>query len=86
MPIATLKFKLPEEQAEFDTAIKALDYKVALWDVSQDIFRAARKHGYSDTVIQAALESCGEDGVKLISLLENHFYMILSEYDIDLRD
>jgi hypothetical protein len=52
MPVATLRFKLPEEQGEFDTAQKAGSIAAALFDVGQNVFRPARKHGYPEADIQ----------------------------------
>lgn len=44
MPKATLTFLLPEEQAEFDTAARAQDYKSCIWDIDQ-YCRGVIKHG-----------------------------------------
>lgn len=81
---ATLKFNLPEEQEEFKDAQKAPDYKGALWEVSQEIFRPARKHGYPDSEIQSLLDTCGEKGSELVSKLEALFYTILEDREITL--
>lgn len=52
----TLEFDLPEEQEEL--AIKQNVYKMhaAFWDIGNDLFRPARKHGYSDTRLQSLIE------------------------------
>lgn len=96
---ATLSFNLPEEQEEFQTAANAAKYKAALWEISQRIFRPARKHGYADARIQALLDITDsvkvpsmdgytEDeigaGTELVSLLEKLFYEILNEEGIEL--
>lgn len=52
MPKATLTFNLPEESSEFQTAVKAGSMASALWEIKQDLFRPARKHGYMDGEIQ----------------------------------
>lgn len=44
MPIITLKFKLPEEQGEYDCVLNASNYYGALWDLYQ-FLRADSKHG-----------------------------------------
>ena len=44
MPIAILKFTLPEEDVEFRTATQGRDAKVALWDIDQHC-RSLLKHG-----------------------------------------
>lgn len=51
MPIVTLKFNLPEEREECDNAMQAGKYSGFLWDVENEVFRPARKHGYPDTAI-----------------------------------
>lgn len=97
MPKATLTFTLPEEQNEFETATKAGDFHSALWEISQEIFRPARKHGYPDQRIEQLVDVLNKTevqahdcdmlvggGTELISLLEKKFYDILSERNIDL--
>lgn len=53
---ATLSFNLPEEQEEFQAAANAGKYRAALWEISQRVFRPARKHGYSVGPIQELLD------------------------------
>jgi hypothetical protein len=53
---ATLTFDLPEEQEEFDLASNAGRYRTSLWEVSQEIFRPARKHGYRQGEIATLLD------------------------------
>lgn len=93
MSKASLHFNLPEEREEFETAVKAGDYKLALWEISQEIFRPARKHGYADQKIQKLLLDIDHNadisseygkGTELISLLEERFYEILRERGIEL--
>lgn len=79
MPSATLRFKLPEEREEFDTAVRAGAMATAIWETGQEVFRPARKHGYSDPTIAALLEKCGDFGTELVSALEQKFYEILRE-------
>ena len=43
MPVAILKFKLPEEQGEFDLALKAGEMSSQLWDIS-NVMREYRKY------------------------------------------
>lgn len=96
---ATLSFNLPEEKDEFDTAVNAGKYKAALWEISQRVFRPARKHGYADARIQSILDRANtmsapsmdgytEDvvdlGTELIGQLEKLFYEILQEEGIEL--
>lgn len=44
MPIATLKFTLPDEEGEFKTAQQGRDAKIVLWEIDQHC-RALLKHG-----------------------------------------
>lgn len=90
---ATLEFNLPEEQEEFETTVKASDYKLALWDIAQEVFRPARKHGYADVKIQKLIDTIDAcvstvmengQGTDLIGLLEEKFYEILRERGIEL--
>lgn len=83
MPTATLKFSLPEEQQDFKLAMQAGAQHSALWAISQEVFRPARKHGYSQQHIAALLDKLGEDGTLLIAHLEREFFDILKTYDIN---
>jgi hypothetical protein len=44
MPHATLRFRLPDEQAEFDAARQGSEAKSALWEIDQ-YCRSVCKHG-----------------------------------------
>lgn len=44
MPVVTLRYRLPDEQAEFDAARLGNRMQVALWDIDQRC-RALLKHG-----------------------------------------
>lgn len=48
MPIATLKFNLPEEASEFETAVKAHDWKYTVWDFNQWLREQLKYHEASD--------------------------------------
>ena len=52
----TLEFNLPEEQEEFDRTQQAGKMHAAFWDIGNDLFRPARKHGYSESHIQGLIE------------------------------
>ena len=52
----TLTFNLPEERDEFETAVNADNYRLALFEISQKVFRPARKHGYPVGLIQELLD------------------------------
>jgi len=51
-----LEFDLPMEQEEFEQASSAGKLSAALFDVRQQVFRPARKHGYSRADIQQLVE------------------------------
>jgi hypothetical protein len=44
MPTVTLRYRLPEEQAEFDAARQGQAAKAILWDIDQHC-RSLLKHG-----------------------------------------
>lgn len=44
MPIATLRYTLPDEQAEFDAARTGAEARLVLWDIDQRC-RSLIKHG-----------------------------------------
>lgn len=44
MPHALLRFRLPEEQSEFDAAIQGRAAKSTLWDIDREC-RSLLKHG-----------------------------------------
>lgn len=50
MPVAILKYKLPEETEEFELAQKAGSYSHVLWQLSQEFFRANIKYGLQKEV------------------------------------
>lgn len=81
MPKVTFEFSLPEDQEEFNIASKYSDYYCALWDIANELFRPARKHGY--TGHRSDLLNSDESS-KVIKELENRFYQILDSKGIDL--
>jgi len=52
----TIEFDLPEDREDLDLALKAGALYSSLWDVSQKVFRPARKHGYSNPQLQKLLD------------------------------
>lgn len=80
----TLRFTLPEEQAELTCAQKGTDYHLAMVDMANLIFRPARKHGYTDQKIQALIDKIGDDAYELVGLLEDKFYWIVQEFGLKL--
>lgn len=45
---AILEFNLPEEQEEYHITQQAFKMHTAFWNIGNDLFRPARKHGYPD--------------------------------------
>lgn len=86
MPIATLRFTLPEEQSEFDLATRASSMAIAIEAIGNELFRPARKHGYSDPKIVELMEKCGEHAEDLVGELERRYYEILEEYNARVRE
>lgn len=89
MPTVTLTFNLPEEQEEFDLAIHGSDAATALEQVRSEIFRPARKHGYSEERIRKFIDRINmqfpEGGVaeEFIGLLEDRFTEIMQYHDLN---
>ena len=55
MPEAMLKFKLPAEQVEFQSAIKAMEYREALWSFYEKL-RSHIKYDINTSEQQSLLE------------------------------
>jgi hypothetical protein len=73
MPIAILKYNLPEEQAEFNQACNAGKLVGALWNFSQNTLRQYRKHGHEFKTIEDTIEK-----------IESEFWDNVNENGIDL--
>lgn len=74
---ASLHFNLPEDQEEFNAAVSAGSMKILLWEISQEIFRPARKHGYADYRMKKFVDENGElkdEIAEVIGVLEEMFY------------
>ena len=69
---ATLKFNLPEDQAEFDFAVQGSNMYSALWDISQEL-RTLWKY-----------EELTDEEFKIVEKIRNKFYEILDENQIKL--
>lgn len=85
----TLTLEFPAETDSESAMRRVLNADVAyaaIWDIAQEIFRPARKHGYPDTTTQHELDRAGEAGAELVHLLEKRFYKILEDHRINLED
>lgn len=87
-----LTFDRIEQEYELYCALKGVDYRFALQDIANDIFRPARKHGYPDEEINNILNKINDLepdnnlGEELVSLLEKKFYNILRSRDLEIYD
>jgi len=66
-------------------ALKADTAYNAISDIFKEVFRPARKHGYNDCRINSILDN-SHDADELISLLEERFFKVLMDNNIDLDD
>jgi len=90
-----LEFDLEEPDARdaFKRAVLADDAYMVLNEISDEIFRPARKHGYPDRRIQNYINDLDQklrDGeqnpiLEVLSLLEENFRDILIEHGITLE-
>jgi hypothetical protein len=80
---AILKFKLPEENSEFEMACNAGKMHSALWEIAQEVFRPHRKHGYSNPELNKLCEE-NDQVLEAISILETMFYRILEDNQVNL--
>lgn len=77
-----LEFDTIEDKDELAMTMKGVDCNLALWEISQEVFRPHRKHGYADARIGKAIDD--GDALEAISLLEDMFYSILLRREINL--
>ena len=68
---ATLKFNLPEETEEFNTAVNAGNYKNALYELNQYL-RNKAKH------------SSDEEEVEIAQIVRDELYRLMSENNVTL--
>lgn len=98
MAKAILEFNLdePQDVNAHKRAVSATDVYIALFTMTNELFRPARKHGYDDPNLNNLLETSGtykdEDGHEcsigheIVSKLEEKFYEILKEYNVDMEN
>jgi hypothetical protein len=82
---AILEFNLPEDREDFELANKAASMSCALNDISNLVFRPARKHGYGNNEKVAKLiEEHPQYAEELIGELEQMFFEILRDNEVEL--
>ena len=82
---AMLSYNRPEDAESFKIAQKAGAMACALFDIRNEAFRPARKHGYGGEIGEflASLSAKEQDNVlKAIGLLEQKFSEICEENDV----
>lgn len=87
-PKVTIMFTEPGEAVH---ALRSGDYRSALWEIQQQVFRPARKHGYSDAIIASFLGESVPEAERaarheLIGRLEELYLQVLQDDGIDLDD
>ena len=70
---AILEFNLPEDQPEFNNAIKGGDWKHVCWQMDQLL----RKHIKYD-------EDLKEDEVKMLEYVRDEFWKFMNENNLDI--
>lgn len=70
---AILKFNLPEDQPEFNNAIKGGDWKHVCWQMDQLL----RKHLKYDDDLK-------EDEVKMLQYVRDEFWKFMNENNLDI--
>jgi hypothetical protein len=90
-----LEFNLEDsyERLAHKRAVNATAAYLALWDIGQEVFRPARKHGYlEEPRLNELLRTNQEDNEvslavsEAITILEKRFYGILEKRGINLDD
>jgi len=81
MSKVTIEFNLPEEQEDLNLALKANDLACAIFEIRNQVFRPARKHGYGHEAIDAFIQK-NPDAVDLIYMLEQLFTQVLDEHNV----
>lgn len=61
MPIATLKFNLPEEREEWETTQKAGAMSSTLWDIDNELLRGNSKHGPTEDLLRRVLDNVSDE-------------------------
>lgn len=57
---ATLEFDLPEDKDDLLLALNATKYTIALDEIGNQVFRPARKHGYSNPLVQTLIDKLND--------------------------
>ena len=77
-----MELKIKADAREIRKYLDGPNYALALWEISQTIFRPARKHGYSDRQVNEYLD--GDDTYLAIGRLEEMFFEILAKHNLEI--
>lgn len=72
---ATLEFNLPEDQYEFNTAIKGGDWKHVCWEMEQYLRKEIK---YND--------SLSEEQLRVYEGVREEFYGFMNDNNVDLHE
>lgn len=84
----TLQFSIEDkyEEQELRRALNANNAYSALWEIAQEVFRPARKHGYADPKIEQAMQNKELNHEEIVGLLEEKFFDIIRDHNISFED
>jgi hypothetical protein len=91
----TLSFQFDDdEEARLTTIVKAEDYRRALVEIMNVVFRPARKHGYSgsdwrshvaDLEILTGPDAKAMEPSEVVGMLERAVWAIINEYELEVE-
>ena len=87
----TIETSEPEDERTLKLMFNAKNMAMAFWDISNELWRPARKHGYSDQNIskffsQDLPEKELNERIELVAALEEKYRGILHDYGVYLED
>lgn len=72
----------PDQKAKLELFLKLDNISSFFWDLEQNIFRPARKHGYPESLVLNELIK-NEAVVEAIGILEQLYYNYKKEHGLD---
>ncbi len=67
---AKLEFELPEDREDFETAVKGVEYRVALSEFYTNTLRKRRKYGFTEATAEDMLEAITSEYLSFTEGLE----------------
>lgn len=74
----------PDSKEEAKLALQGAAATSALWDIAQDIFRPARKHGYPNSN-KININEWSEETFEAVSKLEELFWEIIANNKVEIE-